>query len=133
MLLASYVIYNTYLYDQRLKELGLPTLIYRRERADMIQLFKILNSYDEVHLSSLHLSHNTSTRGHCNKLHKKVHNLKVSQNSFVARSTNNWNNLPNSCVLCNSVNSFNLNPISTWLGSVNPTNSFFSSAMHVFS
>ena len=30
-------------YEGRLNILGLPTLIYRRERADMVQLFKIMN------------------------------------------------------------------------------------------
>ncbi len=37
-------------YEDRLKTLGLPTLLYRRERADVIQIFKILNKYEEVNI-----------------------------------------------------------------------------------
>ena len=35
-------------YSGRLKSLGLPTLEYRRERAVMIQVFKIMNNIDLV-------------------------------------------------------------------------------------
>ena len=35
-------------YTERLKELGFPTLEYRRKRADMIQVFKILNDIDST-------------------------------------------------------------------------------------
>ena len=39
-------------YADRLDKIGLPTLIYRRNRGDMIQLWKHLNSYDSSTLSS---------------------------------------------------------------------------------
>ena len=35
-------------YKERLLKLGLPTLEYRRQRYDMIQVFKILNNLDVV-------------------------------------------------------------------------------------
>ena len=35
-------------YSERLKALGLPTLEYRRERADMIQVYKILHEIDKA-------------------------------------------------------------------------------------
>lgn len=93
-------------YEQRLLELGLPTLIYRRERTDMIQLFKILNKCDEVYLKSLNYSHNISTRGHDKKLEKRHFNYKSTMNSFVARSVNSWNSLPQECVNSGTVNAF---------------------------
>ena len=34
------------LYPERLMKLGLPTLEYRRQRADMVQVYKILNDID---------------------------------------------------------------------------------------
>jgi len=38
-------------YEERLKILKLPTLRYRRERGDMIEIYKHLNTYDKVALS----------------------------------------------------------------------------------
>ncbi len=35
-------------YEERLKQLGLPSLEYRRKRADMVQTFKILHDIDKV-------------------------------------------------------------------------------------
>ena len=35
-------------YPERLKKLGLPTLEYRRQRADVLQVFKILQGIDNV-------------------------------------------------------------------------------------
>ena len=35
-------------YPERLKILGLPTLEYRRERADMVQAYKFINDIDMV-------------------------------------------------------------------------------------
>ena len=42
-----------YRYSERLRKLGLPTFEYRRERADLIQVYQILNNIDiVVHPSS---------------------------------------------------------------------------------
>ena len=35
-------------YNIRLTTLGLPTLQFRRDRADMLQVFKILNGYEDI-------------------------------------------------------------------------------------
>ena len=35
-------------YEDRLKTLGLPSLEYRRERSDMIQVYKIMHGIDRV-------------------------------------------------------------------------------------
>ena len=35
-------------YQERLKKLGLPSLEYRRERADLIEVYKIMNNIDQV-------------------------------------------------------------------------------------
>ena len=47
-------------YSERLKALGLPTLEYRRERANMIQVYKILhdiNKADRENYSKWHLTY----------------------------------------------------------------------------
>ena len=35
-------------YEERLQELNLPTLQYRRRRGDVIQMFKIIHGIDEI-------------------------------------------------------------------------------------
>ena len=52
-------------YADRLKALGLPTLEYRRERAGMIQVYKIINNIDCVDQDKfITMSLNRITRGH---------------------------------------------------------------------
>ena len=40
-------------YPERLKALGLPTLEYRREKPDMVQVYKIMNDIDKVNKDKL--------------------------------------------------------------------------------
>ena len=35
-------------YQERLKKLGQPSLEYKRERADLIEVYKIMNNIDQV-------------------------------------------------------------------------------------
>ena len=44
---------NNLSYPERLRKLGLPSLEYRRERADMIQVYKVLNDIDIVEKDEL--------------------------------------------------------------------------------
>ena len=46
-------------YSDRMRELGLPSLQYRRTRADLIEVFKILNGIDNCDKSQLFI-HNPS-------------------------------------------------------------------------
>ena len=70
-------------YNDRLRVLGLPTLKYRRERADVTQVYKILHSIDKVDKSKLFtLSEYTATRGHSLKFFKHRSRLKIRANSF---------------------------------------------------
>ena len=51
-------------YEDRLKALKLPTLIYRRFRRDMLEIYKILhNIYDKSVTPTLILNKFSSTRG----------------------------------------------------------------------
>ena len=59
-------------YPERLRKLGLPTLEYRRERADMIQTYKILHNIDIVDKDKLFTTAQyQATRGHPYKLFKR--------------------------------------------------------------
>ena len=94
-------------YQERLKKLGLPSLEYRRERADLIEVYKIMNNIDQVEKDTFFKFPNyASTRGHQFKLAKKQHRLKVRSNSFSLRVIDSWNSLPDKVVMAPSLNSF---------------------------
>ena len=58
-------------YPERLKKLGLPTLEYRRQCADVLQVFKILQGIDNIDSDKFFtLSSYQATRGHSYKLYK---------------------------------------------------------------
>jgi len=87
-------------------ELKLPTLKYRRIRADMIEVYKLLiNKYDD---NTVHLDMNidTKTIRHTKKLNVKRCHYDVRKYSFCIRVVNIWNSLPNELITATSVNSF---------------------------
>ena len=52
-------------YSERLRALGLPTLEYRRERADVTQVYKIIHEIDKIDKNKLFtMSDNIAARGH---------------------------------------------------------------------
>ena len=94
-------------YSERLRALGLPSLEYRRERADVIQVYKILHNIDKVDKNKLFtLSGYTATRGHSLKLFKRRSRLKIRANSFSNRVVDVWNSLPEQVVQAPSLYCF---------------------------
>ena len=68
--LASTISHLTY--QERLKCLGLPSLESRRERADLVEVFKIINDIDGVDKEKIFtVSTYTTTIGHSSKFAKK--------------------------------------------------------------
>ena len=64
---------NNKSYPKRLKTLGIPTLKFRRLRADMIQIYKILHDIDAKPPELfLNLSEEPRTRGNSLKLKKGI-------------------------------------------------------------
>ena len=85
-------------YKERLKKLGLPSLEYRRERADLIEVYKIMNDIDQVEKDKLfEFPTYTATRGH---------RLKVRSNSFSLRVIDSWNASPETVVMAPFLNCF---------------------------
>ena len=94
-------------YSEKLRALGLPSLEYRRERADVIQVYKILHNIDKGDKNKLFtLSRYTATRGHSLKLFKRRSRLKILANSFSNRVVDVWNSLPEQVVQAPSLNCF---------------------------
>jgi len=97
-----------YSYADRLKILGLTSLKDRRERGDMIEVFKILNGKEHIDSGQFFkLSDNSyCLRGHNKKLIKERSRLDIRKYSFSQRIMNSWNSLPASVVNAKTVNGF---------------------------
>ena len=82
-------------FSGRLKALGLPSLEYRRERSDMIQVYKIMHGIDKVDKDRLFtMNPYVATRGHSKKIFKKIFRLNIRANTFSNPVVDNWNSLP---------------------------------------
>ena len=96
-------------YSQRLEQLNLPSLEFRRLRGDMIEVYKILHEkYDPETTSTLLTltSSNSSTRSNDFKLVKIRPNTDRFKYFFTNRVVNPWNNLPKEIVNASNVNTF---------------------------
>ncbi|XP_076068436.1 uncharacterized protein LOC143040877 [Oratosquilla oratoria] len=91
-------------YEVRLERLGLTTLEERRSRGDMIEVYKILNHYENIDadqffkVAATTTNTQVQTRGHHMKLIKPQHRTTKRNNFFNARVINQWNSLPESVV-----------------------------------
>lgn len=95
-------------YQDRLKHLKLTTLEKRRQRGDMIQVFKLLKGFDHVNMEGnfLKLDENQRTRGHNLKLCKPRHRTWKRNQFFSSRVVEEWNRLPEKVINSKSINSF---------------------------
>ena len=102
-------------YEERLKECGLTTLETRRLRGDQIEVFKILNGYENIDRNMFFsLKKDSRTKGHEVKLVKDQCRLDIRKHSFSQRTINEWNKLSTDCVTASSVNMFK-NKVDTYL------------------
>ena len=87
-------------------EFGLTTLETRRLRGDQIEVFKILNGYENIDSNKKNRNKKKRTRGHNFTLVKKQSRLDVIKFSFSQRTINIWNNVSTECVHASSVNNY---------------------------
>ena len=91
-------------YEERLGRLDLYSLFCRRQRGDLIEVFKILNRYYDIEPTVFFTINNSSTtRGHQFKLFKEHSALLIRQHFFPNRVVNLWNSLPSSIMLAPTV------------------------------
>ena len=94
-------------YSDRLRHLKLDSLKYRRRRADLIQVYRIIYEVDKIDTNDFFtLSENHRTRGHQKKLLKLRANTSLRLNSFSMRIVNDWNNLSEATIKSVSINAF---------------------------
>ena len=94
-------------YEERLRELNLPSLQYRRCRGDMITMYlhyprPLRLEKDDFFTPAL----TTRTRGHRLKIAKKPATSRVRRQHFSARVVTDWNGLPEDVVCVPSTNNF---------------------------
>ena len=79
----------------------------RRPRADLLEVFKILNGMESLEIDRFFkLATSDRTRGHSKKLLKCHSRLNVRLNSFSQRVINPWNTLTEEMIKSASVNEF---------------------------
>ena len=96
-------------YPERLRKLDLPTLVHRRSRGAMIELYKHFNNYASETLSDSFQPRQRITRTHNLQLLERAPKdgiRGVQTNSFYYRNSREWNNLPEAVVNAISLNSF---------------------------
>ena len=94
-------------YEERLRKLGLPTLVYRRLRGDMVETYKTLHSvYDPDVATLLTLRGESATRGNSMKLFQSGCRTNLRKYSFALRVVKTWNNLPEEVISAPTLKSF---------------------------
>ena len=83
-------------YPARLQKLGLTTLKDRRERGDMIKVYKLLTGREQIDYKQFFkpAKNPYDLRGHGMKLNKERPRLDIRKFFFSQRAVNGWNRLP---------------------------------------
>ena len=94
-------------YQERLTKLKLPSMVYRRKRGEMIQVFKFLHNIWNIEDENfLPPAIDNRTRGHSLKLFKRRTMTTVRSHFFCNRVIDLWNELPEDVTQAPSVNAF---------------------------
>ncbi len=78
-------------YEKRLEILGLTTLETKTLRGDLIEVYKIIHSNDNLDSGFFFEKSNTICRGHSYKLSKFRSNFDIRKFSLSQRVVNEWN------------------------------------------
>ena len=106
-------------YPDRLRRLGLPSLVYRRRRGDMVTVYQLIHGGMDVPENTfLRRNDSERTRGHQWKLHKPRAKTLTRRNAFSTRIVNNWNRLPETVVSAKSLNAFKAQLDRHWASSM---------------
>ena len=109
-------------YKERLQKLDLSTLLHRRNRGDLIQVWKHFNTYDRSTLSSHFRPIPRVSRNHPFQLmwnRPKDGKNGLQTNLFYFRVANMWNQLPKTVVEAANIETFKARLDAAW--SDNPT------------
>ena len=82
------------------------TLAYRRQRTDILQVYRIIHQHDKIPFEQFFSYNTSSARGHNFKLEKNYARTDLRAKSFSNRVISKWNSLPDDVVDCTTINSF---------------------------
>ena len=117
-------------YQEKLRDAGLTTLKQRRERGDLIEVYKVMKGFTRVNkhhwFNIQRPEESRSTRRNASitvqgeyrrddMISKEHVRLEIRKHFFTIRVVNRWNELPNEIRKQTSVNSFK-NSLDRWLG-----------------
>jgi len=103
-------------YSERLKQLQLPTLKYRRLRGDIIEVIKMVHKYYDVSAAvKLNFNTHSTTMGNKYKLQKSASHYNLRKFSFCSRVVSIWNSLPELMVDADTLNTFKSRLDKHWL------------------
>ena len=89
-------------YSDQLRRFNLPTLMYRRARGDLIELYKHFHAYDKETRDRLSRKHTFQLIRNLSKDGTRG----VQKDSFYHRTIDKWNELPEYVVNAKNINSF---------------------------
>ena len=98
--------YEDLKYSDRIIKLGLTKLEDRYNRADLLEVFKILNGNSGGYPENFLLLSKRKGRGNSRKLFKKRCRLEICKHSFTHRVVDLWNKLPDEVILSKDVKTF---------------------------
>ena len=101
-------------YEQRLQHLNLPSLMHRRRRGDMIQVYKMITGKVDIDMCMFFKFSSLPTRGHRYKLLKQHASKFVRSKSFSSRVVNDWNSLTSGVVEAQTTNDFKIKIDKFW-------------------
>ena len=95
-------------YEDRLRKLGITTLRKRRERGDLIEVYRIMSGREKIEKTQFFrpASNEYGLRGHSLKIRKERSRLDIRKHSFSQRVVGSWNRLPQKVVDAQSINQF---------------------------
>ena len=95
-------------YEDRLRKLGITTLRKRRERGDLIEVYRIMSGREKIEKTQFFRPANNEycLRGHSLKIRKERSRLDIRKHSFSQRVVGSWNRLPQKVVDAQSINQF---------------------------
>ena len=100
-------------YKDRLEKANIPSMRYRRERGDMVEVYKYVHGHYNKP-APFSLENSDRTRGHSLKIKKNRVYTNLRQNFFTYRIVDKWNNLPEEVVNSSTLNGFKNGLDRTW-------------------